>query len=141
MSRVDFYILPDDSRHNLQQFACRLTEKAYQQGHRILIKTDNADESRILDNLLWTFNDDTFIPHAVTGSSDNNEQPVLISHLKEPENNFQLLINLSSSTDNEKQFERIAEILNQEATRKQVGRQHYKIYRDLGFELHHHEMN
>ena len=140
MSRVDFYILADQSRHSIQHFACRLAEKAYLQGHKILIKTESADESRVLDNLLWTIQDDNFIPHAILDTSSNDDQAVLISHENEAFNNFQLLINLSNAAAQHSQVERIAEVLNQQTDSKQTGREHYKTYRNLGLELHHHEM-
>jgi len=140
MSRVDFYILPDDSRNRLQLFACRLAEKAWQQGHRILIHTDSAGDSQQLDDLLWTFRDGSFIPHAQQGSGDDADQPIMISHQDMDPGSFQLLINLSSTTPDNDRFERIAEILNQEESRKQAGRAHYKIYRERGHELHHHDM-
>ena len=139
MTRVDFYILPDDKRNNLQLFACRLAEKAWQQGNRILIRTESMDESRRMDDLLWTFKDGSFIPHAISGNEDDKQQPVLISH-QDDMGSYQLLINLSASTPADNQFERIAEILNQEPGRKQAGRDHYKHYRDLGLDLHHHQM-
>jgi len=140
MSRVDFYILPDENRKNLQRFACRLAEKAYHQGNRILVKTENPDESRLMDDLLWSFKEDNFLPHAVSGTMACEDQAILISHETETDDNFQLLINMSSTSAEKNQFDRIAEILNQEPTRKQTGRQHYKIYKDYGFELQHHEI-
>ncbi len=140
MPRVDFYILPDENQKELQNFACRLAEKAYQQGNRILIKTDNADESRMIDDLLWLFKKDNFLPHAVSGTMNSEEQAILISHEAEATDDFQLLINISSTIAENNQFEQIAEILNQEPARKQIGRQHYKFYKDSGFELQHHEI-
>ena len=142
MSRVDFYILPDSNLHNMQLFACKLTEKAWQQGHRIVIHTDSAEQSQALDDLLWTFKDGSFIPHGVTGSNNDTEQPILISHQLSVDNNIQLMINLSSQPiADTHQVDRIAEIINQDPQRKVCGREHYKIYRDQGHELHHHEMN
>jgi DNA polymerase III subunit chi len=141
MSRVDFYILPDENRKSLQHFACRLAEKAYRQGHSILIKTDNADDSRMMDDLLWSFKEDNFLPHAVSGTMASETQPILISHEAESDSNFQLLINMSSHCAEQNQFDRIAEILNQEPNRKQAGRLHYKQYKNFGFELQHHEIN
>ena len=140
MARVDFYILPDENRHTLQIFACKLAEKAWQQGHRILIKTDSRDESQLMDDLLWTFKDGSFVPHAVMGAAQDDQQPIVIGHDTTAQADYQLLINLSSSTPDHSAFERIAEILNQEPSRKQTGREHYKIYRDLGLDLHHHQM-
>ncbi len=140
MNRVDFYILPDQSLNNLQLFACKLAEKAWQQGNRILIQTNNADECRRIDDMLWTFKDGSFIPHAVAGAMKDEEQPIIINHGAGFGKNYQLLINLSSTTPEKNEFERIAEIVNQEPQRKQSGRDHYKIYRDFGLDLHHHQM-
>ena len=140
MSRVDFYILPDANRNKLQLFACRLAEKAWQQGNHILIRTDSAEHSSSMDDLLWTFKDGSFIPHCVAGSDDDDLQPIVISHEETSSGTYHLLINLSSHVPTQNQFERIAEILNQESDRKQVGRDHYKIYREQGHDLHHHDM-
>jgi len=142
MSRVDFYILPDNTLQSMQQFACKLTEKAWQQGHRILIHTDSAEQSRALDDLLWSFRDGSFIPHAISGETTDVEQPVLISHQPLVSDNIQLMINLSSrAASADSNYVRIAEVINQSPQRKLSGREHYKIYRDKGYELHHHEMS
>lgn len=141
MPRIDFYILPDQNRLSLQKFACRLADKAYQQGNRILIQTENAEESRVVDDMLWTFNDDSFLPHGLDDESATSEQPIVITHGNSQHENFQTMINLSSITPvDATKFDRIAEIVNQEAERKQTGRKHYKVYKDQGYELYHHEM-
>ncbi|MDH5471668.1 MAG: DNA polymerase III subunit chi [Gammaproteobacteria bacterium] len=142
MPRVDFYILPNETRLSLQQFACRLADKAYHQGHRILIQTDNAEESHLMDDMLWTFSDNSFLPHAIYSESDNDDQAIIISHDAADHKNFQIMINLSSITPSDaNHFDRIAEIVNQEPVRKQTGREHYKKYKAQGYELYHHEMN
>ena len=140
MTRVDFYILPDQNRNNLQLFTCRLAEKAWQQGHRIMIQTGSADESHHLDDLLWTFKDGSFIPHAIIGSDADEEQPIMIGHEDMSHVTCDLLINISATTPQQQQFKRLAEVVNQEADCKQLGREHYKQYREQGFDLHHHEM-
>ena len=55
MTQVDFYVLKDDSALNRVQFACRLADKAYRLGHRVYIHTESAQQTRQLDDLLWTF--------------------------------------------------------------------------------------
>jgi len=86
--------------------------------------------------------DNNFIPHAIFDSASNDDQAVIISHNKtddKPIENIQLFINLSSAAA-QHPYARIAEVLNQQADCKQTGREHYKTYRDSGFELHHHEI-
>ncbi len=146
MSRVDFYILSDDNTASLQKFVCKLAEKAWLQGQRILIQTSAPDESQRIDDMLWTFRDGSFIPHATLEDSMTDDsikaQPILISHSADTGGDYQLMINLSPHTPAQVgQFERIAEIVNQEPGRKQASREHYKRYRNEGYELHHHEIN
>lgn len=140
MPRVDFYILPDDLTASLQLFACRLAEKAWQQDNRILIKTTSVEESQRMDDLLWTFSDGSFIPHAMGGDEDEAEHPIVICHDSCNEDDFQLLINLSNESATQTRIPRVAEIVNQEPQRKNMGRDHFKRYREQGFELHHHEI-
>ncbi len=140
MPRVDFYILPDEKPASLQLFACRLAEKAWQQGNRILIYTTTANDSQLLDDLLWTFNEGSFIPHAMGGDEDEAEHPIVISHDRKATDDFQLLINLTNESATNSTIPRVAEIVNQEPQRKQMGREHFKRYREQGFELHHHEI-
>ena len=143
MPRVDFYILADDQLSSLQQYACRLAEKHWQSGKRVLIQTDSADDSQSLNELLWNVREDSFIPHGIASLEPvDMQQPILISHQKITDTHFQRVINLSSRpsdiTENDELM--IEEILNQNEQRKQSGREHYKIYRELGYTLEHHTL-
>ena len=65
MPEVSFYILPSESQEERYLFACKLIEKAYRSGHFCYVLTDDAEQSQILDDLLWTFRAGSFIPHQV----------------------------------------------------------------------------
>jgi len=141
MINVDFYILPDDQLNSLQNYACKLAEAHWQSGKRVLIQTDSADESQLLDDYLWNIRDNSFIPHAVaTLEPVDQQQPILISHQKINDANFQSIINLSSRPADLNQSICIEEILNQNEQRKQAGRENYKIYRESGYTLKHHTL-
>ncbi len=147
MINVDFYILPDDQLSSLQHYACKLAETHWQSGKRVLIQTDTANDSQLLDSLLWDIRDDSFIPHSIaTLEPSDQQQPILISHQKINDKNFQSIINLSSrpadlnnETDSNNHFS-IEEVLNQNEQRKQAGRQNYKSYRASGYTLKHHTL-
>lgn len=138
---VDFYILPDDQTASLQNYTCKLAEQHWQSGKRVLIQTDTADESQLLDELLWSVRADSFIPHGIASlEPSDQQQPILISHQKVNDNNFQCIINLSSRPADLSDGVSIEEILNQDEHRKQAGRQNYKTYRDAGYTLKHHTL-
>ena len=63
--RVDFYILKSAAAKQRWAFACRLTEKAYLKDLKIVIVNDTLADAKALDELLWTFNERSFIPHQI----------------------------------------------------------------------------
>ena len=143
MAQVDFYILPDDLLSSSQHYACKLAEKNWRQGKRVLMQTNSAEESEQLDNLLWSIKPDSFIPHGIaTLEPSDSQQPILISHQKVNQTHFNNIINLSSRPADVNNIDalKIDEILNQDEQRKQSGRSNYKIYRELGFQLEHHTL-
>jgi DNA polymerase III subunit chi len=54
-------------------------EKSLQRGWRAAVKTDSSERSDALDTLLWTYDDQSFLPHAQQGDGDSARQPVLIT--------------------------------------------------------------
>jgi DNA polymerase-3 subunit chi len=76
VSEVLFYHL---ERRGLDDALPGLIEKTLERGWRALIKTESADRAASLDTLLWTYNDNTFLPHAQMGDGEAARQPVLIT--------------------------------------------------------------
>jgi DNA polymerase-3 subunit chi len=76
MTETLFYHL---ERRSLDDVLPGLIERTLERGWRALIKTESADRAAAIDNLLWTFNDQTFLPHAQEGDGDAKRQPVLIT--------------------------------------------------------------
>ncbi len=141
MTRVDFYILQGDDAHTRPLFACRLVEKAYALGHRIYIHTESATQTAHLDELLWTFKQDSFLPHAPQGAEQGDHSPILLGHATEPEHNTDVLINLAPAVPLFfGRFERVAELIDQQEQHKLQGRERYSFYRDRGYELQTHKL-
>src|SRR5580692_5948985 len=76
MSEVLFYHL---ERRTLDDVLPGLVEKTLERGWRALIRTESADRAQAIDALLWTYNDQTFLPHAQLGDGEAKRQPVLIT--------------------------------------------------------------
>jgi DNA polymerase-3 subunit chi len=55
-----------------------LLEKTLERGWRAVIETGSDDRARQIDDLLWTFRDDSFLPHGLAGQRNDPDQPVLI---------------------------------------------------------------
>ena len=135
MTRIDFYILDTADEQSRRVTACKLVEKALRQGHRIFIQTASEDETKMLDDLLWTFRQGSFVPHAPAGlEADEDASPVLIGHAVPPSGMDDVLVNLSGEVPEEYQrFGRLAEVVDQNEARRQAGRVRYKAYKDAGY--------
>lgn len=141
MTRVDFYILQGDDARTRPQFACRLAEKAWQLGHRIYIHTESAAQTGLLDELLWTWRQDSFLPHGILGEAGEPAPPILLGHAGEPDTHTDVLINLAPEVPLFfGRFERVAELVDDQEQRKQQGRARYGFYRDRGYELQTHRL-
>lgn len=145
MTRINFYVLKAGSDRQRPVFACRLAEKAFGQGLRIYIHTDNAGETARLDELLWTFRDGSFLPHLVADDVESNDPdhvtPILVGHGEIPGAGDGLLINLSANVPGFfSRFERVAEIVTADAADRERARERFRFYRDRGYELETHTL-
>jgi DNA polymerase IIIc chi subunit len=95
MTRVDFYQL-DPARHRYEQVVCHLCQKAWDNRQMTLLLTQDPQQSQHLDHRLWTFADDSFIPHDSV-EDEGFATPILVHDDPEPAGDRQLLINLSGS--------------------------------------------
>ncbi|HLJ51982.1 MAG TPA: DNA polymerase III subunit chi [Rhizomicrobium sp.] len=76
MTEVLFYHL---ERRSLDDVLPGMIEKTLERGWRALIRVESSDRADAIDNLLWTYNEQTFLPHAQAGECDPKRQPVLIT--------------------------------------------------------------
>ncbi len=140
MTQVDFYILKSDTS-NRHGFACRLADKVYEQGRRIYIHAGSQAEAEFLDRLLWTFRENSFIPHGIAGQADPAVTPVLVGHGPAPALEEDVLINLAPGVpDFFSRFSRVAEIIDRDEQVKLQGRQRYRFYKERGYPLDSHEL-
>ena len=88
MTETLFYHL---ERRALDDVLPGLLEKTLQRGWRAIVRTESAERAEAIDNLLWTYNDQTFLPHAQAGDGDPARQPVLITVEEGNPNKAQIL--------------------------------------------------
>jgi len=78
-------------RRGLDDVLSGLVEKTLERGWRAVIRAESAERAEAIDNLLWTYSDQTFLPHAQAGDGDSAQQPVLITVEEANANNAQIL--------------------------------------------------
>ena len=139
MTQVDFYVLPDASPRGRALFVCRLAEKVFGLGQRSFVHLASDDAARELDDLMWTFRDRSFLPHARV--DDGSDLPVLLGCGQEPAGEFHLLINLAPEVPGFfSRFKRVAEVVDADPQIRAQGRERFRFYKDRGYPLETHNL-
>jgi DNA polymerase-3 subunit chi len=142
--RVDFYVLKSAAAKQRWAFACRLTEKAYLKDLKIVIVNDTLADAKALDELLWTFNEQSFIPHQICLDEQSVDPATPVRLTVEPAAlpAADLLVNLAHRLPAQlERYARIAEIIDADEERRRLGRERFKAYRDLKFTLETHQID
>ena len=133
--KVDFYLLSDTEPRARLRTACRLAEKAYEQGHTVALRTSGAAQTAELDELLWTFSDRSFVPHSVwPGDAEvAAETPVLIGSGALPSTHRDVLVNLGDDTPPDVEtYARVLEVVGADEDARALARSRWRRYRDVG---------
>jgi DNA polymerase-3 subunit chi len=142
VTRVSFYILQNPDA-DWQDFACRLLERIYAQGQRAYVHLPSPQAQAALDERLWTFKPESFIPHELE-SQDNTCVIVLGSGGALPAQR-DVFLNLDFAAERPPEFfssfERCLEIVAGSAQDKSAARARYGFYRDRGYALENHTIS
>jgi DNA polymerase-3 subunit chi len=76
MTEVVFYHL---LRKPLERALPELLEKSYERGWRVVVQAASEERVDALDAHLWTYRDDTFLPHGTSRDSEAGNQPILLT--------------------------------------------------------------
>jgi len=142
--RVDFYVLKSTAAQQRWIFACRLAEKAYLKDLRVIVLSESPADAKVFDDLLWTFNDRSFVPHQCCqdGHSMDPDTPVHVTAALEESAAADLLVNLSEKLPQGlTRFARIAEIVDADPERRRSGRERFKAYRGRQLTLETHQLD
>ena len=89
MGEIGFYHL---SSMSLEQSLPRLLERAWSQGHRIVLRAASPERVEHLSAALWTYGEASFLPHGTARDGNATRQPIWLTHLSENPNGASLLV-------------------------------------------------
>lgn len=139
MTRVDFYVLPEEDPGQRDLFACRLAEKVFREGHNVYLHTADEAAARNLDELLWEFKPQSFLPHGLLGS--DSAERVGIGWGSDPGEHHSVMINLDLDVPEfVGRFERVLEIVVQHPRIRDPLRESWKRYKHYGYPLEKHDL-
>jgi len=141
LPKVSFYALKQHENAARLQFACRLTEKAYSLGHSVHIHTESVEQARQVDELLWQFSPESFLPHCLVEDHSPATEKISIGMGPPEEAINDVLINLDQKLCGfHSQFARVNEIVLADQHSLEQGRERYRYYKSQACELENHKI-
>ena len=143
-TEVSFYLLDRAINQGKLILACRLANKAYRLGHSVYIHAPNDEISAILNKLLWTFNQSSFVPHGHLTELDsgNSNFPVVIGEQQPPESWNNVLISLLDDVPQYySSFKKVIESVDCDEQDKARARKRFKVYRRQGHQPSTHHLS
>lgn len=132
--RVQFY-------HNTEDplaLACELIARAQSNGRKVALRLPDTQALRRADQLLWTFEPQSFVPHVTAGNPLDAETPVVLMEASSPAAwpHADLLFNLAPDMPQGfADFRMLIEIIGREESQRLPARHRWMEYKKLGHEL------
>lgn len=143
MTDVLFYHL---ERQSLEQALPILLDLSMQRNWRVVVQAGSPERVKTLDEHLWTYQDDSFMPHGASGdmaAEDAATQPIWLTDSAETPNDAQVLFLVDGADRDEiKQFVRCIYMFDggdDEAVRQ--ARDKWKSLSDEDYSLTYYQQN
>lgn len=133
--RIDLYLLAQDTFEKGFGFVCSLVEKAVLQKHAPVIRLESESAAKMLDEMLWSFRDTSFVPHEREGADSihaGRKQGIPLLVLCRLMPNPEDLKTLSGN--------RLLQIVPNQPNLLQLARQHYRFYQQQGCQITTHQI-
>lgn len=139
--RADFYLIQKPRfRENPLLLVCELARKAHDAGLPTLILARDTVQAEVLDDLLWAFDAEAYIPHQIAGQDeDEDEADVLIAAPEADVPLRRLVINLRDAAV-DGACERVLEVVPADPSARGPLRERWKHYQARGLQLNKHDM-
>jgi len=141
MPRADFYLI-DKPRFRADPLllVCELAKKAFAGEQPTLILVRSREQAEALDERLWEFDENAFIPHQIVGDGEDDAiTAVLIVPPDATTPDRVLVINLRDECA-PGLFERVLEVVPADEAERLGSRERWKTYKAAGFDVAKHDM-
>jgi DNA polymerase-3 subunit chi len=129
--------------NRLEIRVCELAEAIYARGERLQILVPDSGQASRLDDLLWTFRPDRFIPHGLLEPAGAHPTlPVVITTREEPVPGIRhlLMLELASLEFMRSFVEAIHFVVVDSPDRREASRRYWVKLREAGFSLRHQKL-
>ncbi|QIL21487.1 DNA polymerase III subunit chi [Thermomonas sp. HDW16] len=141
MPRADFYLIAKERfREEPLLLVCELAKRGFAANLPILVLARDAAQAEALDDLMWSFDPDEYLPHQIAELDEGDDDtPILISTPEMDIPARALLINLRDAAPTGS-FDRVLEVVPADPSARGPLRERWKHYQALGFDVNKHDM-
>ncbi len=134
MSEVWFYHL---QRQRLEAALPALLEKVLAAGKRAVVMLGSKERVEAVDNLLWTYEERSFLPHGSARDGSAAEQPVWLTESDENPNGAEILVLADGARSADvARFARCLELFDgNDAAAVAASRLRWQSYKEAGHEV------
>ena len=134
-AQVHFFIL--NKSYDLKKSICQIIKIYYKQKYKIVVKTNDKPLLSDLDDMLWTFEQISFIPHCTRYNFDEEASVLLCDDKYDYDaNKYNVLFNLNmKEKEKNNDFGILIEIVTQNESQKDYAREKYTYYKNNNIDI------
>ncbi len=137
MSTLVEFLLLDSNSQRIKSAIASLGQ-LYEDYDRVLVIAETRMYLEQIDELLWHNSSEQFITYSLDTECYSSSVAVLLTDKQPERRRYTTLLNIDAELpSNPEQFRKIIELVGSEEKKKEKAREHYKIYRQLGFTVTH----
>lgn len=137
MTQVEFYSVAEETQVPYKHL-CEVIKRAYRKGQKVFVHTDNRKQAEKIDEILWTHDTKSFLPHQLADEDPDTRPPIEIGFGQDPSIPPDVLINLAHEVPLFfSRFNWVFEYAYGDEDKKQQARERFRFYRQRGYPLNH----
>ena len=138
MTQIEFYSVDDEENKLPYSHLTEVVKRGYRKSQKVFIHTDDKRMAEKIDEMLWTHDAKSFLPHQLVGEDENIKPPIEIGCGQEPTIQPDILINLATEVPLFfSHFKWVFEYAFGDDENKEKARDRFKFYRERGYPLNH----
>lgn len=132
MPTVDFF---EVRGRRWEEALCQRVEEEQAAGQRVYVWASSEAQSRGIDDLLWTFRDDSFVPHSLWQGENPFDEAVAVGWQPGNPNRASCLVLARDASASEiKSFDRVIDFAPvDDPALRDAARVRFRTFRDAGF--------
>jgi DNA polymerase-3 subunit chi len=138
VAKINFYLLKQDNLQARTALACKLAEQLNKQGRSVQVLAESEEMARELDALLWQYPVEGFMPHSL--ATENADTGITLCWPGTAGTAGNLLNLTDEIPACHAEVDSIAEFVINDDEAKARSREKWNYYRNLGYDLQHHQL-